>query len=274
MFSTNNVYVSPRTLCLLDERNVRKNCEVKTWRLVSEQPLTSIFPCVDSIHFILSALISAHDSPPESTYHPSLANVSDGKLSLHASLCLDVVTCVIVLLVHDGACALLAFRRGKKVKTHTKQVSLALLYASKALSACCKHMLPLASCHLCPLVALSVPTVRSSGTVRLRGRIDVFWCSSVGADRPPKEAIPVTIACLEQENLGFGALCWERKVIRAEKIITGGRVPLPARSGYISENRVQFWRKVDVAGYTPPFFVHGRVKVGADQSAVSVSRCK
>ena len=32
--------------------------------------------------------------------------------------------------------------------------------------------------------------------------------------------------------------------------------------------------KVDVAGYTPPFFGHGRVKVGVDQSAVSVSRCK
>ena len=37
---------------------------------------------------------------------------------------------------------------------------------------------------------------------------------------------------------------------------------------------VQFWGKVDVAGYTPPFFGHGRVKVGVDQSAVSVSRCK
>ena len=28
-----------------------------------------------------------------------------------------------------------------------------------------------------------------------------------------------------------------------------------------------------MAGYTPPFFGHGRVKVGVDQS-VSVSRCK
>ena len=37
---------------------------------------------------------------------------------------------------------------------------------------------------------------------------------------------------------------------------------------------VQFWRKVDVAGYTPPFFGHGRVKMGIHQSAVSVSRCK
>ena len=37
---------------------------------------------------------------------------------------------------------------------------------------------------------------------------------------------------------------------------------------------VQFYRKVDVAEYAPPFFGHGRVKVGVDQSAVSVSRCK
>ena len=37
---------------------------------------------------------------------------------------------------------------------------------------------------------------------------------------------------------------------------------------------VQFWRKVDVAGYTPPFFGHSRVKVGVDQSAVSISPCK
>ena len=64
----------------------------------------------------------------------------------------------------------------------------------------------------------------------------MFWCSLVGADRPPKEAMPVAIACLEQEDLGFGVLCWERKGIRAEKI-ADGRVPLPARSGYISENR-------------------------------------
>ena len=64
----------------------------------------------------------------------------------------------------------------------------------------------------------------------------MFWCSLVGADRPLKEAMPIAIACLEQEDLGFGVLCWERKVIRAEKI-ADGRVPLPARSGYISKNR-------------------------------------
>ena len=37
---------------------------------------------------------------------------------------------------------------------------------------------------------------------------------------------------------------------------------------------VQFWRKVYVKGYTPAFFGHGRVKVGVDQSAVFVLRCK
>ena len=28
----------------------------------------------------------------------------------------------------------------------------------------------------------------------------MFWCSLVGADRPPKEIMPVVIASLEQEN--------------------------------------------------------------------------
>ena len=60
----------------------------------------------------------------------------------------------------------------------------------------------------------------------------MFWCSLVGADRSPKEALPVA----RQKDLGFGVLCWEWKVIRAEKI-ADGRVPLPARSGYVSENR-------------------------------------
>ena len=102
----------------------------------------------------------------------------------------------------------------------------------------------------------------------------MFWYSLVGADRPPKEeAMPVAIACLEQENLGFDVLCWERIVIRAEKN-ADGRVPLPPDQGTFRKIRVQFWRKVDVAGYTPPFFGHGRVKVGVDESAVSVSRCK
>ena len=56
-----------------------------------------------------------------------------------------------------------------------------------------------------------------------------------------------------------------RKVIRAEKMVDG-RVPTSRQV------RVQFWGKVAAAGYTPPFFGHGRVKVGVDQSAVLVSR--
>ena len=46
--------------------------------------------------------------------------------------------------------------------------------------------------------------------------------------------MPVAIAYLEQDDLGFGVLCWEWKGICAEKI-ADGRVPLPARSGYILE---------------------------------------
>ena len=95
----------------------------------------------------------------------------------------------------------------------------------------------------------------------------MLWCSLVGVDRPPNQAMPVAIACLEQEDLGFGVLCSERKVIRAEKV-ADGRVPLPARSGYISENRGTILGKVDVAGYIPPFFGHDRVKAGVDQSAL------
>ena len=35
----------------------------------------------------------------------------------------------------------------------------------------------------------------------------MFWCSLVGADHRPKKATSVAIACLEQEDLGFGVLC-------------------------------------------------------------------
>ena len=63
-------------------------------------------------------------------------------------------------------------------------------------------------------------------------------------------------------------------MIRGEKI-ADGRVPLSARSGYISENRGTVLEKNRRGRvYTPPFFGHGRVKVGVDQSAVSISRCK
>ena len=101
----------------------------------------------------------------------------------------------------------------------------------------------------------------------------MFWCSLVGADRPPKQAMPVAITCLEQEDLGFGVLCWEWKVIRAEKI-ADGRDSLPARSRYISENRGTAREKSRRGRVYPAFFGHGRVKVGVDQSVVSVSRCK
>ena len=85
--------------------------------------------------------------------------------------------------------------------------------------------------------------------------------------------MPVAIACLQQDDLSFGVLCWEREVIRAKKI-ADGRIPPPARSGYISKNWGTVLEKSRRDGYTPPFFGHGRVKVSVDQSAVSVSRCK
>ena len=49
---------------------------------------------------------------------------------------------------------------------------------------------------------------------------------------------------------------------------------LPPGQGTFRKMGVQFWRKVDMAGYTPPFFEHGGVKVGVDPSAVFVSLCK
>ena len=49
----------------------------------------------------------------------------------------------------------------------------------------------------------------------------------------------------------------------------------PPGQGTFRKIGVHFWRKkVDMVGYTRPFFGHGRVKVGVDQSAVSFSRCK
>ena len=81
----------------------------------------------------------------------------------------------------------------------------------------------------------------------------MFWCSFVGAARPPKQAMPVAIACVEQEDLCFGVLCWERKVIRAEKI-ADGRVPLPARSGYILENQGTVLEKSRRGGVYPAVF--------------------
>ena len=62
-------------------------------------------------------------------------------------------------------------------------------------------------------------------------------------------------------------------MIREEKI-ADGRVPLPARSGYISENRGTILGKTSRRRVHPPFFRHGRMKVGVDQLAASVSRWK
>ena len=86
---------------------------------LSEQPLlTNIFPCVDSIRFILSALNSAHDSPPESTHlSPTSAMVNCRFTHLSVFGCCNLQY-AIVLLVHDGGACMcsssFAFRRGKK----------------------------------------------------------------------------------------------------------------------------------------------------------------
>ena len=47
------------------------------------------------------------------------------------------------------------------------------------------------------------------------------------------------VVCLAREDLYFGALWWERKVIPAEKI-AGGRVSFSDTTGYLSKIRVQF----------------------------------
>ena len=48
----------------------------------------------------------------------------------------------------------------------------------------------------------------------------------------------------------------------------------PPGQGTFREIGVQLWGKVVAAGYTPPFFGHGRMKVGVDQSTVSITCCK
>ena len=98
------------------------------------------------------------------------------------------------------------------------------------------HLLQCGMLFLCRHPSYPFHAVKKWLCMFRRGRVDVLVCSLVGADRPPKQAMPVAIACLEQKDLCFRVFCWERKVIRAEKI-ADGRVLLPARSGYISENR-------------------------------------
>lgn len=53
----------------------------------------------------------------------------------------------------------------------------------------------------------------------------------------------------ERGNLLFG-IPWLGEMIPAEESVDE-RVPFPVRSGYLSEIRVRFWRKVTVAGHYP-----------------------
>ena len=93
----------------------------------------------------------------------------------------------------------------------------------------------------------------------------MFWCSLVGADRH---------YLFRAGRFGFWC-----PLLGAESDSCGENSRLkgptsPPGQGTFRKIGVQFWRKVDAAGYTLPFFGHGRVKVGVDQSAVSVSLCK
>ena len=49
----------------------------------------------------------------------------------------------------------------------------------------------------------------------------------------------VVVVCLAREDLYFGALWWERKVISAGEM-AGGRVSFSDTTGYMSKIRVQF----------------------------------
>ena len=101
------------------------------------------------------------------------------------------------------------------------------------------------------------------------GRVDVLVLL-VGADHPPKEAMPVA----RQEGLGFGVLCRERKVICTEKI-ADGRVPLHARPWYISENWGTVLEKSRHGRVYPTVFRTRQGESGRRPiSCVSVSRCK
>ena len=107
--------------------------------------------------------------------YPSRANVSDGELSLHTPLCLDVVTSSIVLLVHGGACCVFSlFSEVEKKRRHTLN----------------KHI-------YCPFHA-----VKKGHCMFKRKKELMFWCSLVGADRPPKQAMSV----VRQNDLGLCVL--------------------------------------------------------------------
>ena len=78
------------------------------------------------------------------------------------------------------------------------------------------------------------------------------------------------VVCLAREDLYFGALWWERKVIPAGEM-AGGRVSFSDTTGYMSKIRVQFYGKVAPAGCTQPIFRLGRVKTNVNQSAQLIS---
>ena len=86
--------------------------------------------------------------------------------------------------------------------------------------------------------------------------------------------MPVAIVCFRAGRFGFWCA-----LLGAESDSCGEnsrwKCPTSRQVRYILENRgtvLEKGRRGRV--YTPPFFGHGRVKVGVDQSAVSVSRSK
>ena len=71
--------------------------------------------------------------------------------------------------------------------------------------------------------------------------------------------------CLAREDVYFGTLWRERRVISAGEM-AGGRVSFSDTTGYLSKIRVQFWKKVAFVGCTQAIFRLGRVKTSVDQS--------
>ena len=79
------------------------------------------------------------------------------------------------------------------------------------------------------------------------------------------------VVCIAREDLYFGSLWWEWKVIPAGEM-AGGRVSFSNTTGYMPKIRVQFCGKVSPAGCTQSVFRLGRVKTSVDQSAQLISR--
>ena len=79
------------------------------------------------------------------------------------------------------------------------------------------------------------------------------------------------VVCIAREDLYFGALWWEWKVIPAGEM-AGGRVSFSNTTGYMPKIRVQFCGKVAPAGCTQSISRLDRVKTSVDQSAQLISR--